>query len=90
LRSFWAEIGIISWILNCTNKRLEHQVELPRLGERSNFGGIWANVKAILFSTYANPTAAKRLETEKGKPHGPLAHLVQLGLAKDLGEKTAA
>ena len=43
LRSFWAEIGIISWILNRTNKRLEHQVELPRLGERSNFGGIGAN-----------------------------------------------
>ena len=24
LRSFWAEIGIVSWILHRTNKRLEH------------------------------------------------------------------
>jgi hypothetical protein len=55
----------------------------------SGFGGIWANIKAIVFNTYANPAAAQRLEAERGKPHGPIAHLVQLGLAKDLGKNAA-
>ncbi len=41
----------------------------------SSFGGIWGNIKAIVFNTYANPGAAKRLKEEAKKPHGPLAHL---------------
>jgi len=43
----------------------------------SGFGGIWATVKSMVFNTYASPKAAKRLEEEKLRPHGPL---VQLGL----------
>lgn len=39
----------------------------------SSFGGIWGNIKAILFNRYANPAAQKRLEEEKAKPHGPMA-----------------
>ena len=59
----------------------------------SSFGGLLANVKAMIFNAYASPTAARRLDEERAKPHGPVAHLVQLGLAKDLEtdlEKTAA
>ncbi|MCC7146840.1 MAG: adenosyl-hopene transferase HpnH [Phycisphaeraceae bacterium] len=41
----------------------------------SGFNGVWATVKAMIFSSYANPAAQRRLEEEKGKPHGPLAHL---------------
>jgi hopanoid biosynthesis associated radical SAM protein HpnH len=41
----------------------------------SSFGGLWSTIKAYVFNTYANPRAAKRLNTEAGKPHGPLAHL---------------
>jgi len=41
----------------------------------SSFGGFWATMKATLFNKYANPSAQKRLEEEKSKPHGPLAHL---------------
>jgi len=41
----------------------------------ATFGGMWGNIKAMLFGKYASPTAAQRLEEEKGKPHGPLAHL---------------
>ncbi|MBI1374989.1 MAG: adenosyl-hopene transferase HpnH [Phycisphaera sp.] len=41
----------------------------------ASFGGMWATIKAMVFNTYANPTAQKKLEAEKGKPHGPLAHL---------------
>ena len=44
----------------------------------SSFGGFFANVKAVLFSRYANPHAARRLEEEKGKPHGPAAALAKL------------
>ena len=56
----------------------------------SGFPGLWATVKAMVFSTYANPRAKRRLEEEKSKPHGPMQHLVQLGLAKDLGQRGAA
>ena len=87
----WSNYGHASENPKCANCMVHSGYEATAVDQTlSGFGGIWANVKAILFSTYANPAAAKRLETEKGKPHGPLAHLVQLGLAKDLGEKTAA
>lgn len=56
----------------------------------SSFGGIWGNIKAMLFNRYANPGAAKRLQEEEGKPHGPMAHLVQLGYSPDLKEKAGA
>ena len=39
----------------------------------SSFGGFWATVKATLFNTYANPSAAGKLlalENEKKKSHG--------------------
>ncbi|MFZ9689122.1 MAG: adenosyl-hopene transferase HpnH [Phycisphaerales bacterium] len=56
----------------------------------SGFPGLWATVKAMVFNTYANPRAKRRLEEEKSKPHGPMQHLVQLGLAKDLEQRGAA
>ena len=56
----------------------------------SGFPGLWATVKAMVFSSYANPRAKRRLEEEKSKPHGPMQHLVQLGLAKDLEQRGAA
>jgi hopanoid biosynthesis associated radical SAM protein HpnH len=56
----------------------------------ASFGGMWATIKAMLFNTYANPGAQQRLDEEKSRPHGPLAHLVQLGYAKDLKEKAGA
>jgi hopanoid biosynthesis associated radical SAM protein HpnH len=56
----------------------------------SSFGGIWGNIKAMLFNRYANPRAMKRLKDEEGKPHGPMAHLVQLGYSEDLKDKAGA
>jgi hopanoid biosynthesis associated radical SAM protein HpnH len=50
----------------------------------SGFRGIWANIKAMAFNTYSNPGAAKRLDDEKVKPHGPMQHLVQLGFGVDV------
>jgi hypothetical protein len=56
----------------------------------SGVGGIWANVKSILAPLYPNTAAAKRLAEEAKKPHRPIERLVQLGIAKDVGEKSAA
>lgn len=44
----------------------------------SSAGGMWANIKAMIFSKYANPTAAKRLKEEEAKPHGPLSKLANV------------
>ncbi len=41
----------------------------------ASFGGMWGTIKAMIFNTYANPGAKKRLAEEEKKPHGPLAHL---------------
>src|SRR5690606_32901965 len=40
----------------------------------SSFGGLWGNIKAMLFSSYTSPRAAARLAEEQHKPHGPIAH----------------
>ena len=86
----WSNYGHASGNAKCANCMVHSGYEATAVDHTfSGFDGIWANIKAILFSRYANPAAARRLDAERGKPHGPLAHLVQLGLAKDLG-KTAA
>ena len=86
----WSDYGHASGNPKCANCMVHSGYEASAVDHTfSGFDGIWANIKAILFSRYANPAAARRLDAERGKPHGPLAHLVQLGLAKDLG-KTAA
>jgi hopanoid biosynthesis associated radical SAM protein HpnH len=56
----------------------------------SSFGGMWGTVKAMIFNRYANPGAKRRLEDEKGKPHGPMAQLVNLGMAEDLVDENGA
>jgi len=50
----------------------------------SSFGGLLGTVKAMLFSTYANPRAKRRLDEAANLPSGPLARLVQLGVADDV------
>jgi hypothetical protein len=47
-------------------------------------------VKALVAPLYPNEAAAKRLVEESKKPHRPIERLVQLGIAKDVGEKSAA
>ncbi|MEQ9453372.1 MAG: adenosyl-hopene transferase HpnH [Phycisphaeraceae bacterium] len=53
----------------------------------SSFGGMWGTVKAMVFNSYANPSAGKRLAAEAKKPHGPL---VQLGIESAEEEREAA
>ena len=86
----WSKYGHASGNAKCANCMVHSGYEATAVDHTfSGFQGIWANVKAMLFNAYANPSAARRLEGEKGKPHGPLAHLVQLGLAKDLSKSAA-
>ncbi len=56
----------------------------------SSFGGMWGTIKAMVFNKYANPNAMKKLKEEEGKPHGPEAHLVQLGIDLESGERAGA
>ena len=56
----------------------------------SSFGGIWGNIKAMVFNRYANPGATQRLKDEEGKQHGPMAHLVQLGYDTEPKNKAGA
>jgi len=56
----------------------------------SGVGGIWANLKAILAPLYPDDGAARRLAEESKKPHRPIERLVQMGIAKDIAEKSAA
>jgi hopanoid biosynthesis associated radical SAM protein HpnH len=56
----------------------------------SSFGGLFATIKAMVFNTYANPAAQHRLGEEATKPHGPLARMVELGIAADVKQKVGA
>ena len=56
----------------------------------SSFGGLFANIKAMIFNRYANPTAKRRLKEEAKQPSGPLARLVEIGFADDLKQKAGA
>lgn len=44
----------------------------------SGFNGMWATIKAMIFNTYANPKANKRLAEEKDKAHGPWAEITNV------------
>ena len=87
----WDRYGVASGNPKCANCMVHCGYEPTAVDHTfSSFGGIWGNIKAMLFNRYANPGAAKRLQEEEGKPHGPMAHLVQLGYSPDLKEKAGA
>jgi hopanoid biosynthesis associated radical SAM protein HpnH len=56
----------------------------------ASFGGMWGTIKAMVFNSYANPAAKRRLAEEAKKPHTPLARLVELGMAEDVKAKAGA
>lgn len=81
----WENYGRASGNPKCANCMVHSGYEASAVNHTfSSLGGLWANIKAMVFNAYANPAAARRLDEEKGKPHGPMAHIVQLGLAEDL------
>ncbi len=53
----------------------------------ASFGGMWGTIKAMIFNRYANPAAKRKLAKYAAQPHGPLARLVELGIADDANDK---
>jgi len=77
----WDNYGVASGNPKCRDCMVHSGYEATAVDHTfSSFGGLWGTVKAMIFSRYASPTAAKRLEAEIDKPHGPEVHLVQLGV----------
>ena len=81
----WANYGHESGNPKCANCMVHSGYEATAVDHTfSGFQGIWGNIKAIVFNRYANPGANTKLKAESAKPHGPMKHLVQLGLAQDI------
>ncbi len=84
----WKNYGVESGNPKCQNCMVHSGYEASAVNHTfASFGGMFATVKAMLFNTYANPAAKGRLAEEAKKPHGPMAQLVQIGLAEDVVEK---
>jgi hopanoid biosynthesis associated radical SAM protein HpnH len=81
----WDNYGHASGNAKCANCMVHSGYEASAVDHTfASVGGLFATVKAMLFSTYANPAAREGLKQEATKPHGPALHLVQLGLAEDV------
>jgi hopanoid biosynthesis associated radical SAM protein HpnH len=81
----WDSYGRASGNPKCANCMVHSGYEASAVNHTfASFGGLFATVKAMVFNTYANPVARRKLDEEKTRPHGPIAHLVQLGFATDV------
>ncbi len=80
----WENYGRASGNAKCQNCMVHCGYEPTAVDHTfSSFGGLWGTIKAMVFNTYANPGARRRLAEEAKRPHGPLAQLVQLGIADE-------
>ena len=87
----WDRYGRASGNPKCANCMVHCGYEPTAVNHTfASFGGMFATIKAMLFNTYANPRARRGLAEEATKPRGPLAHLVQIGMANDVKVKGAA
>ena len=87
----WENYGRASGNPKCANCMVHCGYEPTAVNHTfASFGGMFATIKAMIFNSYANPGAKQKLKEEAAKPHGPLAHLVQLGFAGDVKAKGAA
>lgn len=84
----WHRYGVESGNPKCQNCMVHSGYEASAVNHTfSSLGGLFATIKAMVFSEYPNPAAKARLAEEAKKPHGPAAQLVQIGLATDVVEK---
>jgi hopanoid biosynthesis associated radical SAM protein HpnH len=87
----WADYGRTSGNPKCQQCMVHCGHEPTAVNHTfSSFGGLFATLEALVFNTYANPSATRKLGEEGKKPHGPLARLVELGFADDLKAKAGA
>lgn len=81
----WERYGVKSGNAKCQNCMVHCGYEPTAVDYTfSGVGGIWANVKAMMWPLYPDQTAARELAEEAKKPHRPIERLVQVGLAKDV------
>ncbi|MCC7204100.1 MAG: adenosyl-hopene transferase HpnH [Phycisphaeraceae bacterium] len=72
----WASYGRASGNPSCQQCMLHCGYEPSAVDHAfASPGGMWSMIKAILFNRYISAAVAQKLEEEKSKPHGPLAHL---------------
>jgi hopanoid biosynthesis associated radical SAM protein HpnH len=87
----WENYGRASGNPKCANCMVHCGYEPSAVNHTfASFGGLFATIKAMIFSSYASPGARRRLVEERGRPQGPLARLVQLGVASDVAAKQTA
>jgi hopanoid biosynthesis associated radical SAM protein HpnH len=77
----WKDYGVSSGNPSCRDCMVHSGYEATAVDHTfSSFGGMWGTVKAMVFNRYTSHTAARNLEAEHEKPHGPQVHLVKLGV----------
>jgi hopanoid biosynthesis associated radical SAM protein HpnH len=87
----WDDFGFESGNPKCANCMVHSGYEATAVDHTfTSIRGLWGTVKAMFSTRYASESAARALEAEKSKPHGPEAHLVQLGLDVDAIKKATA
>ena len=87
----WENYGQASSNPKCQNCMVHCGLEPTAVDHTfSSFDGMWGTIKAMVFNRYANPAAQEKLAEEATRPHGPLARLVELGIAEDLKNKVGA
>lgn len=80
----WPQYGHKSGNPKCTNCMVHSGYEATAVDHTfTSVLGLFGTIKAMMFGRYGSESAMQALEDEKSKPHGPEAHLVQLGLDVD-------
>ena len=80
----WPQYGFESGNPKCTNCMVHSGYEATAVDHTfTSVRGLFGTIKAMMFGRYGSESAMQALEDEKSKPHGPEAHLVQLGLDVD-------
>ena len=86
----WNDYGRAGGNPKCQQCMVHCGYEPSAVSHTFTLGGMWATIRAMLFNRYPDAQARGKLEDELGKPHGPEAHLVHLGLADDPKPRTGA
>ncbi|QNN25300.1 adenosyl-hopene transferase HpnH [Planctomycetales bacterium ZRK34] len=87
----WSQYGRASGNPSCQQCMVHCGYEPSAVNHTfASFGGMWATIKAMIFNTYANPAAGKRLDEEAKKPHGPMVHLANLTIDGEPAAKSEA
>ncbi len=81
----WASYGTESGNPKCANCMVHSGYEASAVDHTfASIGGIWANIKAMMFSGgYKDPEAEKALKQTAGKPHLPVVQVTMNGSKRE-------